>query len=336
MKYVENIGLSGVTTGCKISDSDATDYKSINEDFQEANKSPNGKNFKTQQINQINAQNIENGNIKYSRIIPYNNTIIGNLVALAKDGEMSTLGKYNTGLKFINEIFMLLAQYKFYKELQEEKKKNNSLNLVDSYKLNVSESVLNKYGSTFSVNNSEILNSMPRVKESMTESYSVLNNSSNNNYNNNNKQRNMEEESITLNKVIVKMKTSYFLGTINGIGNILNIIISENIITGEYTISHHLGHSFQLSTQPILLSEFNPRDNILFLPIYNELKEPYIMAWSMPQFNVEWICKLSVLSNIENQKMVINVASDDMIYEDKLKQYVKTKNSNPSLGILSL
>ncbi|ORX84386.1 hypothetical protein BCR32DRAFT_129365 [Anaeromyces robustus] len=327
LKYIENINCSGITNACKLNSIDVTDYKTVNEDFRNANKSSNGKNFKIQQVNQLNAKNIENETIKINSILTYKNSIIYNIVALTKNIDSNAIGKYNTvGLKVINEIYMLLAQYKFYKELQEEKRKKNELKLIDSYKLNVSENTINKYGSAFSVNYSDVMNTMPKIKESTTESISSFNEMKNN------KNNNATEDGIILNKIIVRMKTNYFLGNINGIGIIMNIIISENIITGEYIISHHIGNQLQLSTQSILVSEYNYRDNILFMPIYNELKEPYIMAWSIPSFNVEWLCKLSILSDIENQNIIQNVASDDMIIEEKLKQFVKTKNSTQILG----
>lgn len=322
MKYIENLICSGITTSCKLNDEDVTDYKSINEDFKVVNKSSSGKNFKTHYINQLNAQNIENETIKINNIISHKNSIVYNLIELAKNNNTNNIGKYNTtGLKVINEIFMLLAQYKLYKELQEEKKKKNSLKQIESYKLNVSENTINKYGSTFSVNYSEIMNGMQTIKESISGS----------SFNETKNQDNKTEDE-TLNKIIVKMKKSYFLGTINGIGVILNVTISENIITGEYYINHYLGRQYQISTQPVLLADFNYQDNILFAPIYNELKEPYLMAWSIPTFNVEWVCKLSIFSNITNQKIILNVASDDMIIEDNLKQQVKIKNPCQTLG----
>jgi len=318
---MDNIECTGITTVSKLTNIDATDYKSINEDFKIANKTTNGKNFKTNYVNQLNAQNIENETIKISNIITYKNSIINNLVALTKNSESTNINKYNTtGLKVINEVFMLLAQYKFYKDLQEEKRKKNNLKMVDAYKLNVSENTINKLGSSFSVDYTDDVNGLSMIKESESESISPLNSNEAKIKNNN-----IEEENITLNKVMIKMKSSFFLGSINGIGVILNVIISENIITGEYYISHHIGHQYQLSVLPILQSKYNIKENVLFVPIYNELKEPYLMAWSIPNFNVEWVCKLSVLSNIENQGIIPNVASDDMIHEDKLKQYIKTK-----------
>ncbi|OUM62525.1 hypothetical protein PIROE2DRAFT_61834 [Piromyces sp. E2] len=321
---MDNIDCNGITNVCKLLDVDTTDYRSINEDFKTANITTNGKNFKTNYVNQLNAQNIENDTIKITNILSYKNSIINNLVALTRKNDSNNISKYNTtGLKVINEIFMLLAQFKFYKDLQEEKKKKNNLKLVEAYKLNVSENTINKLGSSFSVNYSDHNhNGLLRNKESGSGSMSQIN--SNNDIKN--KNNNVEEENITLNKIIVKMKSSFFLGNINGIGTILNIIISENIITGEYYINHYIGHQYQISVLPVLHSEYNIKDNILLVPIYNELKEPYLMAWSIPNFNVEWICKLSALSNIDNQIIIPNVASDDMILEDKLKQYVKTKN----------
>ncbi|ORX52147.1 hypothetical protein BCR36DRAFT_369523 [Piromyces finnis] len=326
LKYIESIDCNGITNACKLTDTDMTDYKSVNDDFKIANKTTNGKNFKTNYINQLNAQNIENETTKISSIISYKNSIIYNLVSLARNNETNNRSKYNrTGLKVISEIYMLLAQYKYYFDLQEEKKKKNNLKLVDAYKLNASENTINKYDSSYSVNYSELINNgLSRINKK--ESMLALNSNETKN-----KTCIEDETEFILNKVIIKLKSSFFLGNINGIGVILNIIISENIITGDYVINHYIGHQYQLSVLPILLSEYNSKDNLLSVPIYNELKEPYLMTWSMPNFNIEWICKLSTLSDIEYKITITNVASDEMIFEDKLKQYVKVKNPSQNL-----